>query len=135
MKQLQPKREEDGSYTLNFNFIPPDAEIFAFSASEIGVFALAAFANPDKWVGKDIRVVAEWLTVRRMAKEASEETGLDVRCFEGTIKDLENSKVGPVERDLYLMSMYYMQVNPSTLQDADSSSIHNRAVFVIDRRP
>jgi hypothetical protein len=89
----------------------PDAEFFAFSGSEVGAFASAAFANPEKWVGKDMRLVADWLTVREMAKQASDETGLDVRCYEATMEDLEKSRTNAMREDLYLMSMYYIKVS------------------------
>jgi uncharacterized protein YbjT (DUF2867 family) len=112
MMQLKPKRADDGSYTLNFNYMPPDAQFFAFSGNEIGAFVLAAFSDPQTYQGRDIKIVSEWQTVRQMAKEANEVTGLDVRCLECTVEDLECSKDEPWEGalDLYLMSQYYIQV-------------------------
>jgi len=112
LQQLRPKRAEDGSYTLNFNNIPPDADFFAFAAGDVGAFVEAAFSDPQQWQGKDIRIVAEWCTVRRMAKTASQVTGLDVRCFEGTMEDLEAFKNNPWPGayDLYLMNLYYIKV-------------------------
>lgn len=110
--QLKPKRADDGSYTLNFNYMPPDAQFFAFSGNELGAFVLAAFSDPKTYKGKDIKIVSEWQTVRQMAKEASDVTGLDIRCLECTMEDLERSRNDPWEGalDLYLMSQYYIQV-------------------------
>jgi NmrA-like family len=112
--QLRPERAADGSYTLNFNFIPPDAQFFAFAGSDIGAFALAAFSDPEQWAGKDMKVCTEWATVRKWAKEASEETGLDVRALECNQEDLEKSaERGPWAKDLYLMNLYYIRARIS----------------------
>jgi hypothetical protein len=133
--QLRPERAADGSYTLNFNFIPPDAQYFAFAGDEIGAFALAAFSDPEKWAGKDMNVCAEWGTVRKWAKEASEETGLDVRCLESTMEDLEKSaERGPWAKDLYLMNLYYIRVRISTAASTNCR-ILNRAESGMRNRP
>jgi len=134
-KQLRPKRDADGSYTLDFNSIPPDAEFFAFAGSDIGAFALAAFSDPEKWAGKDMKVCAEWGTVRKWAKEASEETGLDVRCREFTMEDLEKSQhSSPWAKDLYLMNLYYIQVGVP-LGATANGRIRNRAESGMRNKP
>jgi len=84
----------------------------------MGAFVLAAFANPSAFQGKDMKIVADWVTVRDMARQAAEITGLDVRCLEGSMDDFERSQYDPWSgaRDLYLMNLYYIQVYLNSVQ-------------------
>ena len=85
------------------------APIMAYSVNDTGVWVTAAFDNPETWIGKDMRVVTEWLSTREMAKIASRVSGkkvfpleLDDEAFEAT-KDADY----PSAEELYLNFLFF----------------------------
>jgi len=54
------------------------AKLFLFSVEDTGAFVMAAFLNPNEWIGKDMRIVTEWLSTREMAEIASRVSGKNV---------------------------------------------------------
>jgi hypothetical protein len=42
---------------------------------DTGAWVTAAFLDPETWIGKDMRLVTEWLSTREMANIASRVTG------------------------------------------------------------
>lgn len=92
--------------------MPPDKKFFAFSGSQIGAWVVEVFLHPDEFIGKDLKLVVEWISTREMAETASRVTGLNVRPLECTMEDLERTqKKGHIYVDLYRMSMYYIMVS------------------------
>src|ERR1700689_5455082 len=43
---------------------------FLFSPEDTGARVTAAFLDPNTWVGKDMRIVTEWLNTREMTEIA-----------------------------------------------------------------
>lgn len=116
VKQLKPKRQPGGEYLIDFNKIPPDAKFFAFCGDEMGAWVAKVFLAPTEFAGKDLKLVADWLTTRDMAATASQVTGLDVRPLECTLNDLEKTQEGGyLFIDLYRMTRYYMDVGGSSI--------------------
>ena len=46
-----------------------------YRADETGAWVAAAFLDPDNWIGRDMRLVTEWLSTREMAAIASQVAG------------------------------------------------------------
>ncbi|KAK5219366.1 hypothetical protein LTR99_010403 [Exophiala xenobiotica] len=117
--QLKPKRQLDEKsgepfYLLEFNSIPPDDEFFTFSGRDTGAWVALAFLRPKDFMNRDLKLVVDWLTTRKMAAIASNVTGLDVRPVEATMEDLEKTQEkGEIFVDLYRMSLYYI-AHPSS---------------------
>ncbi|KAF8496964.1 hypothetical protein JB92DRAFT_2746124 [Gautieria morchelliformis] len=76
-----PKKCKDGSYEIPAPLLP-DAPFAIFSVADTGAFALAAFLHPEEWIGKDMRVASEFLTVRTMAADLSDVSGKIVHIKE-----------------------------------------------------
>lgn len=115
-KQLRPTKKQDAVtgdtfYEIDFNTILPDSKFFAFSGTEIGAWVTEAYLHPEHYLGRDLKLVVEWLTTRDMAATATAVTGRDVRPRECTEQELEQTQEkGDIFIDLYRMTRYYMTV-------------------------
>jgi uncharacterized protein YbjT (DUF2867 family) len=83
-----------------------------FSVDDTGAWVVAAFLDPETWIGKDLRVVTEWLSTRDMASIASRVVGkkvvpmeLDEASFDAT-KDADY----PGAEELYKNLKYFATV-------------------------
>ncbi|CAE6405712.1 unnamed protein product [Rhizoctonia solani] len=54
---------------------PSDIPMPSISPKDIGAYIVAAFTNPEEWIGKDMNIVNEYITPREYA-----ETFADVTC-------------------------------------------------------
>lgn len=59
-----------------------DGKIPVIAASDIGGWALAAFKDPETWIGADMKVVSEWVTPRDIAAHAAAVLGEPVHVEE-----------------------------------------------------
>ncbi|KAL5634898.1 hypothetical protein ACGC1H_002801 [Rhizoctonia solani] len=73
----------NGSWMMNFPF-PYDIPIPSTAAKDIGAYILAAFLNPSEWIGKDLWVCNELLTLRQFVETFTEVTGFHVNVYEST---------------------------------------------------
>ncbi|KAF8587066.1 NAD(P)-binding protein [Ramaria rubella] len=79
-------KNPSGSYDFPMK-LTPDIPIPVYCANETGkailfAWVLVAFKNPDEWLGKDLRVAAEFISARNMAKIISEVSGKPVQVAE-----------------------------------------------------
>ncbi|KAG8721711.1 hypothetical protein FRC09_007502 [Ceratobasidium sp. 395] len=72
-----------GAWKLDFPF-PTDVPIPSVSPKDIGRYVLAAFEAPSEWIGKDMCVVNEYITLRQYAETLSEITDSNVEIHETT---------------------------------------------------
>ena len=79
---------------------------------------LAAFKDPETWIGKDMRVVTEWLTTREMAAIASRVTGKNVSCIELDEAGFEATKNAPypAAEEIYLNMLFFVKVEYLSLE-------------------
>ncbi|KAG9093176.1 hypothetical protein FRC07_011518, partial [Ceratobasidium sp. 392] len=77
------RNPQSGGWILRFP-MPTDIPIPCMSSKDIGAYALAAFANPSEWIGKDMRVCNEYITPRQYAETYAEVTGSQVDVIEVT---------------------------------------------------
>lgn len=88
--------------------------MFAFPSRDTGAWVLAAFKDPETWIGKDMRIVTEWLTIREMAATASRVTGKKVICLELDQAGFEATKDAPWPgaNEIYLNMLFFVKVAP-----------------------
>jgi hypothetical protein len=84
-------------------------KIFVYAAGETGAWVLAALKDPKTWIGKDMRIVTEWLSARDMATIVGRVSGkkvepleLDEAAFEGT----KNAQYPGAEEFYYNMKFF-----------------------------
>jgi hypothetical protein len=119
---IAPKKTGENSYLLPVGILPDGTElfvqlvilapIFAYPAWDTGAWVLAAFKDPETWIGKDIRVVSEWLTTREMAAIASRVTGKKVEPLELDQAGFEATRNAPYPgaEEIYLNMVYFVNV-------------------------
>ncbi|QRV75112.1 NmrA-like family domain-containing protein 1 [Ceratobasidium sp. AG-Ba] len=76
-------RNRAGGWRLSFPF-PTDIPIPSVSPKDIGQYVLAAFKNPSEWLGKDMYVVNEYISLRQYAETFSEITSSNIEICETT---------------------------------------------------
>lgn len=96
---------------------PISDKIFCFSASETGAWVLAAFKDPKTWIGKDIRLVTEWLSARDMAAIAARVSGNKVEPLELDEAAFEQTKhaTWPGAEEFYYNMKLFMNVFPTLI--------------------
>ncbi|WWC60886.1 uncharacterized protein I303_103462 [Kwoniella dejecticola CBS 10117] len=82
--------KEDGTYVLNLPLLD-DTKHWGFPVADTGLWARAAFENPDKWIGKDLYAVSGEETTAEMAQILSEISGKKVDTLHLT-KEYFNSE-------------------------------------------
>ena len=77
---------------------------------------MAAFKDPETWIGKDMKVVTEWLSTREMAAIASRVTGKKVSCLEldQAAFDATKNAEWPRAEEIYLNMLLFVKVCLST---------------------
>ncbi|KAH7101356.1 NAD(P)-binding protein [Auriculariales sp. MPI-PUGE-AT-0066] len=102
-----PDGKGSGTVTVPF---PADKAMSCYSGDQTGGWVLQAFKKPEQWKGKDIRVIGEYLTPRKMAAVLSAAIGKPVPIKEMSLEDFfafGNSKPtdpqGIVAYELHLM--------------------------------
>ncbi|KAH7341713.1 hypothetical protein B0J17DRAFT_647642 [Rhizoctonia solani] len=73
----------NGNWVMKFPF-PYDVAIPSTAPKDIGAYVLAAFTNPSEWIGKDMWICNEMVSLRQYVETFVEVTGFDVRVSEGT---------------------------------------------------
>ncbi|PVF95815.1 NAD(P)-binding protein [Serendipita vermifera] len=68
------KRQPSGELLLDLTY-KTDGQLGAIYAGDIGKWGLVAFKDPKTWVGKDMKVITEWITPREIAQIVEEELG------------------------------------------------------------
>jgi hypothetical protein len=88
------------------------APIFAYPAKDTGAWVMAAFKDPETWIGKDMKVVTEWISTREMAAIASRVTGKNVSCLEldEAAFDATRNAEWPGAEEIYLNMLFFVKV-------------------------
>ncbi|CAE6465194.1 unnamed protein product [Rhizoctonia solani] len=76
----------NGNWVMKFPF-PYDVPIACTSPKDIGAYVLAAFANPSEWIGKDMWICNELVSLRQFVETFTEITGFNVKVYESTRED------------------------------------------------
>lgn len=112
---MAPKKIGEDTYLIPLPALP-DAPNMAYPVNDTGAWVTAAFNDPDTWIGKDMRVVTEWLSTREMAKIASRVSGknvvpleLDEEAFKAT-KDADY----PGAEEIYLNFLFFAKHGPDS---------------------
>ncbi len=62
--------------------LDPDKPFQQINAEDIGVFAVLAFENPDEWLGREVDLAGDELTMPEMAETLSQVTGREISCYQ-----------------------------------------------------
>src|ERR1700685_2136570 len=100
----RPFKTRDDAYIIPIAILPDGssrgeglitlAKMFMYPADETGAWVTAAFLDPGTWIGRDMRLVAEWLSTREMAAIASRVSGKHVLPMELDEESFETSRNG-----------------------------------------
>jgi uncharacterized protein YbjT (DUF2867 family) len=79
---------------------------------DTGAWVTAAFLDPDTWIGKDMRLVTEWLSTREMAAIASRVSGKKIVPMELDEKTFYASMHtgNPIDEELSRSKRFAVQV-------------------------
>ncbi|KAF8587069.1 NAD(P)-binding protein [Ramaria rubella] len=99
-RQLPLIKNFDGTFTFPVE-LTPDIPIAVYSAAETGAWVLAAFKNPEQWIGKEMRVASEFISARDMVKVITEYSGKTIRLSE-TLIDLSPPDPAQLETQTHL---------------------------------
>jgi hypothetical protein len=87
--------------------------MFMYPADETGAWVTAAFLDPGTWIGRDMRLVTEWLSTREMAAIASRVSGKHVLPMELDEESFESSRNGSeIAEELYKSKRWAVNVLP-----------------------
>jgi uncharacterized protein YbjT (DUF2867 family) len=119
---MKPIKSGNDTYTLPMTILPDGAahrdfclclaKSFLYPVDDTGAWVTAAFSDPNTWIGKEMRLVTEWLSTREMAAIASRVSGktilpmeLDEEAFQAT-KYTDN----PLDEELWKSKLFAVQV-------------------------
>ncbi|CAE6379460.1 unnamed protein product [Rhizoctonia solani] len=71
----------NGNWVMNFPF-PSDIPIPCVSPEDIGAYALAVFASPSEWIGENIWLCNELISLRECVETFAEVTGFTVKVYD-----------------------------------------------------
>lgn len=88
------------------------AKSFLYPVDDTGAWVTAAFMDPGMWIGKDMRLVTEWLSTREMAAIASRVSGKNVLPIELGEAAFEAAKHtgNPIDDELYRSKLFAVKV-------------------------
>jgi uncharacterized protein YbjT (DUF2867 family) len=99
----------DGTATCVLSY---KAKTFLYPVDDTGAWVTTAFMDPDTWIGKDMRLVTEWLSTREMAAIASRVSGkkvlpveLDEAAFEAA-----SHPGNSIDDELYRSKLFAVKV-------------------------
>ncbi|CAE6438204.1 unnamed protein product [Rhizoctonia solani] len=101
------KKRTDGTFQMDFPF-PTDSPIPSLSASDVGGFVLAAFLDPAKWIGQDMRLCTEFITPREYATIFEEVSGKSVHVKEVTFDDFMNMDGSPYPSAVWSVFRWFL---------------------------
>jgi uncharacterized protein YbjT (DUF2867 family) len=88
VNMLYPGAAETGLFVFAFH---PDTPLPMVDPEDIAAYAVAVFQNPDKFHGKELRVVSEIVTVENAIKTVRRATGRNIRAKYLTDEELEEA--------------------------------------------
>ena len=83
-----------------------------YPVDDTGAWVTAAFSDPDTWIGKDMRLVTEWLSTRDMATIASRVSGKTILPMELDEEAFQATKYtgNPLDEELWKSKLFAVQV-------------------------
>ncbi|CAE6405572.1 unnamed protein product [Rhizoctonia solani] len=102
------KKRTDGTFQLDLPF-PTDSPIPSLSASDVGGFVLAAFLDPAKWSGQDMRLCTEFITPREYATIFEEVSGKPVHVKEVTLADFMKMNGNPYPSEVWSVFRWFLE--------------------------
>lgn len=92
-----------------------------FPVDDLGAWALAVFKDPETWIGKDLKLVTEWTTMREMAATASRVSGKNVLPMDLDQASFEATRTAgfPGAEEFYLNMVFFVKVPPSFRRGTD----------------
>ncbi|CEL63251.1 NmrA-like family domain-containing protein 1 OS=Gallus gallus GN=NMRAL1 PE=2 SV=1 [Rhizoctonia solani AG-1 IB] len=104
------KKRTDGAFQLDLPF-PTDSPIPSMSASDVGGFVLAAFLDPAKWIGEDMRLCTEFITPREYATIFEEVSGKPVHVKEVTLSDFMKMNGNPYPSEVWSVFRWFLEAH------------------------
>ncbi|KAB5591412.1 NmrA family containing protein [Ceratobasidium theobromae] len=101
------QKRTDGKLQMNLEF-PTDSPIPSLSASDVGGFVLAAFRDPAKWIGQDMRLCTEFITPREYATIFEEVSGKHVDVKEVSLDDFMQAKENHYSEDVWSVFRWFL---------------------------
>ncbi|CAE6488257.1 unnamed protein product [Rhizoctonia solani] len=101
------KKRADGTFQLEL-FFPTDSPIPSLSASDVGGFVLAAFLDPAKWIGQDMRLCTEFITPREYGTIFEEISGKPVHVKEVTLDDFMRMNGNPYPSEVWSVFRWFL---------------------------
>ncbi|CAE6398862.1 hypothetical protein BN14_03537 [Rhizoctonia solani AG-1 IB] len=81
------------------------------SASDVGGFVLAAFLDPAKWIGEDMRLCTEFITPREYATIFEEVSGKPVHVKEVTLSDFMKMNGNPYPSEVWSVFRWFLEAH------------------------
>lgn len=80
---------------------------------DTGAWVTAAFNDPNTWLGKDMRLVTEWLSTREMAAIVSRVSGKTILPMELDEEAFQATKYtgNPLDEELWKSKLFAVQVH------------------------
>ncbi|KAF7778824.1 hypothetical protein Agabi119p4_3169 [Agaricus bisporus var. burnettii] len=111
-----PQYNEELGFHWSVNFLP-DVPIFAYSVADHGAWVVPAFREPEKYTGKRIKIVADYISLRDVVIQFSQMTGEKASlAFELTKEQFEASRNAnhPAAELMYLSWEYVIRAGPNS---------------------
>ncbi|CAE6407070.1 unnamed protein product [Rhizoctonia solani] len=107
------KKHTDGTFHMDLYF-PTDSPIPSLSASDVGGFVLAAFLDPAKWVGQDMRLCTEFITPREYATIFEEISGKPVHVKEVTLDEFMKMDGSPYPPEVWSVLRWFLDTRATS---------------------
>ncbi|CEQ42746.1 SPOSA6832_04586, partial [Sporobolomyces salmonicolor] len=82
---------DNGELFLDFQ-IASEIPFMCFSVNEVGGWVAAAFRNPDRWLGKDMHAVGEYVSLTEMGKILTRVLGRKVHTPTRTVEEFHSDE-------------------------------------------
>jgi len=98
-----------GTYLAEWPLLWSDGLIPGYAVADTGAYVLAAFKDPGRWIGKDIKILTEIFTPRQLVALVEELSGKKIELKEISYESFGESKNGgPFAAELYAnMEAFY----------------------------
>ncbi|GAA5866017.1 hypothetical protein JCM1840_003376 [Sporobolomyces johnsonii] len=109
------KKGDDGELFLDFQ-IASEIPFLSFSVNEVGGWVAAAFRNPDRWLGKDMHAVGEYISLTEMGKVLTKVLGRKVNTPKRTVEEFHSDEFRKsIDQELWLnMAIFVDDDQPNT---------------------
>ncbi|KAJ1302011.1 hypothetical protein OPQ81_000846 [Rhizoctonia solani] len=101
------RKRTDGTFQMDI-FFPTDSPIPSISEFDVGGFVLAAFLDPAKWLGKDMRLCTEFITPREYATIFEEVSGKPVHVKEMSLDDFMEINNNPYPSEVWSIFRWFL---------------------------